>query len=63
MGPMNPDAPTFPNAANALAPLRAAAEKAGTSDFSPLWTGQASALAHERSAADLTKALASGVPK
>ena len=63
MGPMNPQAPTFPNAANPLAPLRAAAEKAGTGDFSPLWTGQASALAQERSAADLTKALASGVPK
>jgi nitronate monooxygenase len=63
MEPMNPQAPKFPNAANPLAPLRAAAEKAGTGDFSPLWTGQASALAHECSAADLTKALASGVPK
>jgi nitronate monooxygenase len=63
LGAMNPHAPGFPNAANVLAPLRAAAEKTGTGDFSPLWTGQATALAHERSAADLTKALAAGVPK
>jgi nitronate monooxygenase len=58
MGPMNPQAPQFPNAANPLAPLRAAAEKAGTGDFSPLWTGQAVALARETSAAELTKRLA-----
>ena len=63
LGPMNPQAPTFPNAANPLAPLRAAAEKAGTGDFSPLWTGQAVALAREKSAAQLTKELAAGVPK
>ena len=63
MGPMNPQAPTFPNAANPLAPLRAAAEKAGSGDFSPLWTGQAVSLARETSAAELTKELAKGVPK
>ena len=58
LGPMNPDSPPFPNAANPLAPLRAAAEKAGTGDFSPLWTGQAVALARETTAAELTKRLA-----
>jgi nitronate monooxygenase len=63
MGPMNPQAPSFPNAANALMPLRAAAEKAGTGDFSPLWSGQAGPLARETSAAQLTKELAAGVPK
>lgn len=63
LGPMNPEAPTFPQASGVLAPLRAAAEKTGTGDFSPLWSGQASALAHETSAAALTKELAAGVPK
>ena len=58
LGPMNPDSPPFPTAANPLAPLRAAAEKAGTGDFSPLWTGQAVALARETTAAELTKRLA-----
>jgi nitronate monooxygenase len=60
LGPMNEAAPPFPQATPALAPLRAEAEKRGSGDFSPLWTGQAAGLAHERSAAELTKALASG---
>jgi nitronate monooxygenase len=63
MGAMNPEAPTFPQASNLVTPLRGAAEKAGSTDFTPLWSGQAVALAHERSAAELTKALAAGVPK
>jgi nitronate monooxygenase len=60
MGSMNPEAPTFPQASNPLAPLRAAAEKAGTGDFSPLWSGQGAGLARETSAAQLTKDLAAG---
>jgi nitronate monooxygenase len=63
MGPMNPEAPKFPQASNVITPLRAAAEKTGTGDFTPLWSGQASALARETSAAELTKWLAAGVPK
>ena len=63
MGAMNPDVPAFPQASNFVTPLRAAAEKAGSTDFTPLWSGQAVALAHERSAAELTQALAAGVPK
>jgi nitronate monooxygenase len=63
MGPMNPEAPKFPQASNAIGPLRAAAEKAGTGDFTPLWSGQASPLARESSAAELTRRLAAGVPK
>ena len=53
------DAPAFPGAAAALAPLRAAAERAGSGDFTPLWAGQSAALAREVRAADLTRALAS----
>jgi nitronate monooxygenase len=40
LGPMSALAPPFPSAVNALAPLRAAAERAGRDDFTPLWAGQ-----------------------
>jgi nitronate monooxygenase len=40
MGELNPLAPAFPTSTAALAPLRAAAEQAGKSDFTPLWSGQ-----------------------
>jgi nitronate monooxygenase len=59
-GPMHPEAPIFPQATPPLAPLRAAAETAGTGDFSPLWSGQGAGLARETSAAQLTKDLAAG---
>jgi nitronate monooxygenase len=52
------EVPTFPNAANALAPLRAAAEKAGSGDFSPLWSGQAASLGRPMPAGELTQTLA-----
>ncbi len=39
LGPMNALAPPFPTAAQALAPLRAAAEAAGQFDFTPVWSG------------------------
>ncbi len=39
LGPLSDVAPAFPTAVNALAPLRAAAEQAGSGDFSPLWSG------------------------
>ena len=39
LGPMSPDAPAFPLAGGAVGPLRAAAEKGGSGDFSPLWSG------------------------
>ena len=63
LGPVAPDAPAFPHAASALAPLRAAAERAGSGDFTPLWAGQAVGLGretqgtHEMPAAELTRAL------
>ncbi len=40
LGAINPIAPTFPTSTAAMAPLRAAAEKVGSADFSPLWSGQ-----------------------
>ncbi len=58
VGPLSDLAPAFPGAGNALAPLKAKAESAGASDFSPLWSGQAAALARETGAGDLTRRLA-----
>jgi nitronate monooxygenase len=58
VGPISPDAPAFPHAVTALAPLRAAAEKLGKVDFTTLWAGQAVRLGKEMPAAELTRALA-----
>ena len=60
VGPISPDAPAFPHAATALAPLKAAAEKLGKVDFTNLWAGQAVRLGREMPAAELTRALAGG---
>ena len=58
VGPIS-DAPTaFPTAGGALAPLKAAAEAQGKSDFTSLWSGQAAWLGREVGAADLTRQLA-----
>src|SRR3984893_17713098 len=56
-GPFCREAPPFPLAAAAVAPLREAAEKHGSGDFSPLWAGEAAALAREKSAETLTHSL------
>lgn len=56
-GPMNPAAPAFPLAARAAGPLRAAYEAKGSSDFTPLWSGEAAALAREMDAGELTRRL------
>jgi nitronate monooxygenase len=58
LGPMSDIAPAFPLAAAAMAPLRAAAEARGHSDFSPLWAGQNTGGCHAVPAAQLTRALA-----
>jgi nitronate monooxygenase len=58
VGPMSDDAPEFPLAAAALLPLRSKSETAGSSDFTPLWSGQAARLSRELPAAQLTKQLA-----
>ena len=44
IGPMNALAPPFPLAGAALATLRADAEVGSSSDFTPLWAGQAAAM-------------------
>jgi nitronate monooxygenase len=57
-GPMSPDAPSFPLAANAVMALRAKAESAGNIDFTSLWSGQSARLCREMPAAELTRVLA-----
>jgi nitronate monooxygenase len=59
VGPISDIAPQFPLAAGALAPLRAKAEAQGSGDFSPMWAGQAAALAPVLPARELTRKLAS----
>ena len=56
-GPMNANAPAFPLAAAAVAPLRAHYEARGSGDYSPLWSGEAAALAREEDAGALTERL------
>jgi nitronate monooxygenase len=60
IGPMGP-APAFPLAVSAIAPLRARAEAAGRSDFSPLWCGQNASGCREAPAASIVAALAKGL--
>jgi nitronate monooxygenase len=57
VGPMSRDAPPFPLANIATAALRAAAEQRGSTDFSPLWAGQAAALCSDVPAGDLVRSL------
>jgi nitronate monooxygenase len=58
LGPLTADAPTFPLAGQALAPLKAAAEATGSGDFGSLWSGQAASLGRELPAGELTRTLA-----
>jgi len=55
LGPMHHDAPAFPLATLAIAPLRAAAEAMGRSDFTPLWAGQNLANLRCAPAAEITQ--------
>ncbi len=57
LGPISDTAPEFPLATAAIAPLRAAAEKRGSGDFSPLWSGQNAQGCKELPAAELTRSL------
>ncbi|CAN7275266.1 nitronate monooxygenase [Pseudorhodoferax sp. LjRoot39] len=58
LGALSPDAPAFPTATAALAPLKAKAEAQGLTDFTSLWSGQNRSGCNEPSAAALTRALA-----
>lgn len=58
LGPVCDQAPAFPLATNAIAPLRAAGEAAGTGDFSPLWSGQNASGCREIPAGELVAELA-----
>ncbi|WP_245896390.1 NAD(P)H-dependent flavin oxidoreductase [Ottowia oryzae] len=60
-GPISPNAPTFPLATAAVAPLRAAAEKLGRSDFTSMWSGQNASQCRSAPAAQITAALAKGL--
>ncbi len=57
-GPLSTIAPDFPLAGGALAPLRKKTEPLGSSDFMPLWSGQAARLGRELPAGELTRTLA-----
>jgi nitronate monooxygenase len=61
LGPLSTFPPEFPLATAAIAPLRAAAEKRGSGEFSPLWSGQDASGCREIPAADLTRELASAL--
>jgi len=60
LGPLSADAPPFPLAGGALAPLRAAAEARGSGDWSPLWAGQNTRGCRAVDAGALTRELAGG---
>jgi nitronate monooxygenase len=58
LGPVRHEAPPYPLAAPALAPIRAAAERKGEFGFGPMWAGQAGPLGRALPAAELTRSLA-----
>ncbi|WP_299875450.1 nitronate monooxygenase family protein [uncultured Cocleimonas sp.] len=61
LGPISTQTPEFPLALTAISALRSKAEAEGSSDFSPLWSGQNTSGCKEISATELTKQLALGV--
>ncbi len=62
-GPMSALSPAFPLATGAIAPLRARAEAQGSSDFTPLWSGQNASACKALPAAQITQELAQGLPR
>lgn len=58
LGPVRTEAPPYPLASAALAPIRKAAENQGEYGFGPMWAGQAAALGKVLPAAELTRKLA-----
>jgi nitronate monooxygenase len=58
LGPICAQAPPYPLASAALAPIRIAAEQRGEFGFGPMWAGQAAPLGTSLAAAELTRKLA-----
>ncbi|HJQ56118.1 MAG TPA: nitronate monooxygenase family protein [Vineibacter sp.] len=58
VGPMSDLAPPFPLAVNGFVPLAVKSGADGSSDFLPLWSGQAAALGRAQPAGELTRRLA-----
>lgn len=58
LGPVRAEAPPYPLASAALAPIRKAAESQGEFGFGPMWAGQAAPLGQALPAAELTRRLA-----
>ena len=58
-GTMSDLVPDFPLATHFSAPLRIAAEAKASTDFTPMWSGQAACLARELPAKEITQHLAS----
>ena len=58
MGPLSADAPPFPLATAAMTALRTESERQGLDDHTPLWAGQAAALAVAQPAAEVARRLA-----
>jgi nitronate monooxygenase len=58
LGPVRAEAPPYPLASAALAPIRSAAEKRGEFGFGPMWAGQAAPLGEALGATKLTRKLA-----
>lgn len=57
-GPLSDAAPAFPLATQVSLPLRTAAEKQGSGDFSSFWSGEARSLGRDMNAEDLTRTIA-----
>lgn len=60
LGCMSECPPEFPMATPGITPLRNAAEKLGSGDFSPLWAGQNASECRDAPAAEITLHLAQG---
>ncbi len=61
LGPISTATPAFPFATSAITPVRAKAERQGSGDFSPLWSGQNASGCKKIPAAELTQELAVGL--
>jgi len=58
LGPIRAEAPPYPLASAALAPIRSAVEAKGEYGFGPMWAGQAAPMGQALPASELTRKLA-----